>query len=90
MAPFHPLRHSARALFARAGAAFAVFLTIAAILLAGGSEGPLSNAEATGGDSGSIAVDPATSEAPPAEPAIPEVVEPAEPVVDEPVTEEPG
>ena len=49
----------------------------------------MSNAEATGGDSGSIAVDPATSEAPPAEPAIPEVVEPAEPVVDEPVTEEP-
>ena len=90
MAPFHPLRHSARALFARAGAAFAVFLTIAAILLAGGSEGPLSSAEATGGDSGSIAVEPAASEAPPVDPAIPpEPVEPAEPVVDEPVTEEP-
>ena len=52
MAPFHPLRHDARAYTARAGAAFVVFLTIAFVLLAGGSDQPLASAEANKGDTG--------------------------------------
>ena len=52
MAPFHPLRHDARAFTARAGAAFVVFLTIAFVLLAGGSDQPLASAEANKGDTG--------------------------------------
>jgi serine phosphatase RsbU (regulator of sigma subunit) len=52
VAPFHPLRHDARAFTARAGAAFVVFLTIAFVLLAGGSDQPLASAEANKGDTG--------------------------------------
>jgi Stage II sporulation protein E (SpoIIE) len=52
VAPFHPLRHDARAFTARAGAAFAVFFTIAIVLLAGGADQPLAVAEANKGDTG--------------------------------------
>jgi stage II sporulation SpoE-like protein len=46
VAPFHPLRHETRALIARALAAFAVFCTIAVVLLAGSSQGSIASAEA--------------------------------------------
>jgi stage II sporulation SpoE-like protein len=46
VAPFHPLRHEARAFAARALAALAVFCTIAVVLLAGSAEGPIATAEA--------------------------------------------
>jgi Stage II sporulation protein E (SpoIIE) len=52
VAPFHPLREYARAFTARAGAALAVFFTIAAVLLAGGGDQPLATAEANKGDTG--------------------------------------
>ncbi len=52
MAPFHPLREDARAFTARAGAALAVFVTIAVVLLAGGGDQPLATAEANKGDTG--------------------------------------
>jgi hypothetical protein len=45
VAPFHPLPYEARAFVARALAAFAVFCTIAVVLLAG-SAGQVANAEA--------------------------------------------
>jgi stage II sporulation SpoE-like protein len=51
VAPFHPLPYEARALVARALAAFAVFCTIAVVLLAG-SSGPIANAEAKKHDGG--------------------------------------
>ena len=50
MAPSTFLRHQARVLAARAGAASAVFLAIAIMLLAGGWNGPLASAEATNGE----------------------------------------
>ena len=46
MAPFHPLRDETRAFAARVLAAFAVFCTIAVVLLAGSAEGPIASAEA--------------------------------------------
>jgi serine phosphatase RsbU (regulator of sigma subunit) len=70
VAPFHPLRNSARALLARAGVALAVFTVVAAILLAGGSEGPLADAKAHKGTPGQapVILEPAPAEpAPPAE-----------------------
>jgi hypothetical protein len=45
VAPFHPLRDETRALAARALAAFAVFCTIAIVLLAGSAPGQTANAE---------------------------------------------
>jgi hypothetical protein len=45
VAPFHPLRHETRAFAARTLAAFAVFFTMAMVLLAG-SGGGIANAEA--------------------------------------------
>jgi hypothetical protein len=51
VAPFHPLPYEARAFAARALAAFAVFCTIAVVLLAG-SAGPVANAEAKKHDGG--------------------------------------
>jgi hypothetical protein len=57
VAPFHPLPYEARAFVARALAAFAVFCTIAVVLLAG-SAGQVTNAEAKkhdqGGDNSSL------------------------------------
>jgi len=50
VAPSHILRHQARVFAARATTAVAVFFTIAVVLLAGGSSGPLTNAEANNGD----------------------------------------
>jgi Stage II sporulation protein E (SpoIIE) len=76
VAPFHPSRHEARDFVARAGAAFAVFLTIAVVLLAGGSDGALSSAEATGADGAP------TAAATPVD--VPEPIPPVEPVVEEP------
>ena len=52
MAPFHPLREDARAFTARAGAALAVFFTIAVVVLAGGGDQPLATAEANKGGTG--------------------------------------
>jgi serine phosphatase RsbU (regulator of sigma subunit) len=52
VAPFHPLRNSARALLARAGVVLAVFTAVAVVLLAGGSEGPLADAKAHKGAPG--------------------------------------
>jgi hypothetical protein len=48
--PFHPLRPDARALTARVGAALALFLAIAAVLLAGGWNGVLANGGPDTGD----------------------------------------
>jgi hypothetical protein len=48
VAPFHPLRYEARALAARALAAFAVFCAIAIVLLAGSAPGQVATAEAKG------------------------------------------
>jgi hypothetical protein len=75
VAPFHPLRDDARAFTARAGAALAVFVTIAAVHLAGGGDQPLATAEANKGDAGAgvAAVAGQTSsptEAPAAEPVL--------------------
>ena len=75
MAPFHPLRHDARAFTARAGAAFAVFFTIAIVLLAGGTDQPLAVAEAYKGDTGDgTAAVTAQTEAPTAAAPAPEPV----------------
>jgi hypothetical protein len=46
VAPFHPLRYETRALAARALAGFAVFCTIAVVLLAGSAPGQIATAEA--------------------------------------------
>lgn len=46
MVPFHPLREETRVVVARLLAAVALFATVAAVLLAGSSEGPLASAEA--------------------------------------------
>jgi Stage II sporulation protein E (SpoIIE) len=97
VAPFHPLRHETRALAARAGAAFAVFVAIAFVLLAGGSKGQLASAQ--GGGQGAPPPDaPAVVEEPVLgsetvvdPPAVPEPVTdpvPAEPVPAEPAPEE--
>ena len=71
MAPFHPLRNSARALLARAGVALAVFTAVAAVLLAGGSDGPLADAKAHKGKPAEAPVihetAPPVETAPPAE-----------------------
>jgi hypothetical protein len=48
--PFHPLRHLTRALTARVGAALALFLAIAAVLLAGGWNGVMANGGPDQGD----------------------------------------
>ena len=73
MAPFHPLRHDARAFTARVGAALAVFFTIAIVLLAGGTDQPLAVAEANKGDTGDgTAAVPAQTEAPTAAAPAPE------------------
>ena len=75
MAPFHPLRHDARAFTARAGAAFAVFVTIVVVLLAGGTDQPLAVAEANKGAIGEAgAAAAAQTEAPTAAAPIPEPV----------------
>jgi serine phosphatase RsbU (regulator of sigma subunit) len=69
VAPFHPLRNSARAILARAGVALAVFTAVAVVLLAGGSEGPLADAKA---HKGTPAEPPVIHEAtPPTETAAP-------------------
>jgi hypothetical protein len=47
VAPFHPLRHEARVVAARALASVATFFVVACVLLAGSAGGPLANAEAT-------------------------------------------
>jgi Stage II sporulation protein E (SpoIIE) len=49
VAPFHPLRDETRVLAARLLAAVAIFVTIALVLLAGSSTGPLASAEADPG-----------------------------------------
>jgi hypothetical protein len=75
VAPFHPLRHDARAFTARAGAAFAVFVTIVVVLLAGGTDQPLAVAEANKGAIGEAgAAAAAQTEAPTAAAPIPEPV----------------
>jgi Stage II sporulation protein E (SpoIIE) len=75
VAPFHPLRHDARAFTARAGAALAVFFAIAIVLLAGGSDQPLDVAEANKGDTGDgTAAVTAQTQAPTAEAPAPEPV----------------
>ena len=79
MAPFHPLRYSARAVLARAGAALAVFAAIAAVLLAGGARGPLTDAEATKGKHGAgtaVEVEQVSEVTPPVEVAPPVKVTP--------------
>ncbi len=83
MAPFHPLRNSARALLARAGVALVVFTAVAAVLLAGGSEGPLADAKAHKGTPAEAPVileaAPPAETAPPAKTAPPvETAPPAE------------
>ena len=102
MAPSHILRHQARVFAARATTAVAVFFTIAVVLLAGGSSGPLTNAEASNGDQSNLGGTPPVEEPvlgggdetqPPEEPATeePTTEEPAteEPTTEEPATEEP-
>jgi hypothetical protein len=94
VAPFHPLRHDARAFTARAGAAFAVFLTIAVVLLAGGKGQPLDSAEANKGDTGAGEtavtgqIDAPTADAPAPEPVL-GAVPPEAPPVDEPPAADP-
>jgi hypothetical protein len=99
VAPLHPLRDDARAFAARAGAALAVFFTIAVVLLAGGADQPIANAEANKGDTGAgdtaamaqgdvtvpdvPAPEPVLGEPPVAEEPVQEA--PAEPVPAEPV-----
>jgi hypothetical protein len=83
VAPFHPLRNSARALLARAGVALVVFTAVAAVLLAGGSEGPLADAKAHKGTPAEAPVileaAPPAETAPPAKTAPPvETAPPAE------------
>jgi hypothetical protein len=75
VAPFHPLRDDARAFTARAGAAIAVFFTIAVVVLAGGGDQPLATAEANKGDTGAgdaavVAQTSNPTEAPAAEPVL--------------------
>jgi hypothetical protein len=96
VAPFHPLRYGARAVLARTGAAFAVFVVIAALLLWDGSQGPLSDAAATNGTPGHghvpgghhTGTTPPVLPVPPVEPAPPadpvDPVEPVDPVPDTP------
>jgi Stage II sporulation protein E (SpoIIE) len=81
VAPFHPLRHSARAVLARSGAAIAIFTAIAVLVLAGGSGGPLTDAAAHKGEpaAGSVVSgQPETGEVPPQETSPPEDVAPPE------------
>jgi hypothetical protein len=99
VAPSHILRHQARVFAARAGTAVVLFLAIAIVLLAGGSSGPLTDAEATNGDHPSGEVTPPMeepvlggadeteplAEPPTGQPAEPPTDEPAEPPTDEPV-----
>jgi hypothetical protein len=93
VAPFHPLRHDARAFTTRAGAAFAVFFTIAIVLLAGGADQPLAVAEAKKGDPGKgVAAASAQTQAPTAEAPVP-VPEPvlgATPPEAQPAPEQPA
>jgi Stage II sporulation protein E (SpoIIE) len=77
VAPFHPLRHDARAFTARAGAAFAVFVAIAVVLLAGGGDQPLAVAEANKGELGDGA---AAVSAQTASPTAPEPAPAPEPI----------
>jgi hypothetical protein len=77
------LRNSARALLARAGVALVVFTAVAAVLLAGGSEGPLADAKAHKGTPAEAPVileaAPPAETAPPAKTAPPvETAPPAE------------
>jgi hypothetical protein len=100
VAPFHPLRHETRALAARAGAAFAVFVAVAFVLLAGGGESGLASAK-DGGRGVLPTTPPAGAEEPvlgssepiaepaPSEPVAEQPVA-EQPVVEEPVVEEPG
>jgi hypothetical protein len=92
VAPLHPPRDDARAFAARAGAAFAVFLAIAVVLLAGGSDGPLASAEATKGEPGAseLAALAPQAEAPAAEPVVAEEPVLAEPPAAEPAEVEPA
>jgi hypothetical protein len=98
VAPSHILRHQARVFAARATTAVAVFFTIAVVLLAGGSSGPLSNAEANNGDPAILGGAPPVAEPvpgggdetqPPEEPATEEPTT-EEPVMDEPATDAPA
>jgi hypothetical protein len=88
VAPSHILRHQARVFAARATTAVAVFFTLAVVLLAGGSSGPLSNAEANNGDH------PNWGGTPPVEEPVlgggDETQPPEEPTTDEPATDEPA
>jgi hypothetical protein len=88
VAPSHTLRHQARVFAARVSTAVAVFFTIAVVLLAGGSSGPLSNAEANNGDN------PNWGGTPPVEEPVlgggDETQPPEEPATEEPTTEEPA
>ena len=88
MAPSHILRHQARVFAARATTALAVFFTIAVVLLAGGSSGPLTNAEANNGDH------PNWGGTPPVEEPVlgggDETQPPEDPATEEPATEEPS
>jgi Stage II sporulation protein E (SpoIIE) len=85
VAPLHPLRHDARAFAARAGAALAVFFTIAVVLLAGGADQPLASAEAKGDTGTGDAAGTAQTDVPAPEPVLGEP-----PVIpDPPVTPEP-
>ncbi|MBN1528794.1 MAG: SpoIIE family protein phosphatase [Thermoleophilaceae bacterium] len=85
----HPLRDLARARLGPWVAAMAVFLALAAALLAGGSQGPLASASASGesGASGTPAIEPepvlGSADLPPA--GVPD-----EPVVEAPVEPVPG
>ncbi len=92
MAPFHPLRHEARVLAARALSSAAVFCAIAVVLLGGSAGGPLTNAEAKQGDTAIATVPPADTQVPdpaaPVDPAVPvdpvpvDAVPPVDPPVD--------
>jgi Stage II sporulation protein E (SpoIIE) len=94
VAPFHPLRHDTRAFTARAGAAFAVFITIAVVLLAGGGDQPLAVAEANKGDTGAGAAavqgptSVSTAEVPAPEPVL-SAAPPEAPPVETPPVETP-
>jgi hypothetical protein len=95
VAPFHPLRYSARAVLARAGAALAVFAAIAAVLLAGGARGPLTDAEATKGKHGTgtaVVVEQVSQLTPPVDVSPPRELKPVPPVktVDPVVPDEPA
>jgi hypothetical protein len=92
VAPLHPLRHDARAFAARAGAALAVFFTIAIVLLAGGADQPLASAEAMGDTGAGDAAARAQSDVPQVDVPAPEPVlgepEPADSPVEEAPAEE--